>query len=136
MAKIMTQRGGMLQMIAAAAYAPGEIVKHASGVFGVYSAMEAPVIGQLIELDPCPGQVVEVPSASGTTFSIGVNVGFDLSTQLAVAESSGDSDGIIGRAFKAKTSGQLVVLVLFAVPLNNIANVTGLQAALDAKADE
>lgn len=53
--------------------------------------------------------IVEVPAASGTTFSAGATVEINSSTDLAVANTAGTFD--IGRAVVAKTSGQLSVLV-------------------------
>lgn len=51
--------------------------------------------------------IIEVPAASGTTFSAGAEVQINSTTDLAVAS----GDFAIGRAVVAKTSGQLSVLV-------------------------
>lgn len=53
--------------------------------------------------------IVEVPSASATTFTAGVTVEINSTTDLAVANAAGTFD--IGRAVVAKTSGQTSVLV-------------------------
>jgi predicted RecA/RadA family phage recombinase len=55
--------------------------------------------------------IYEVPSATGTLFALGATVGWDDTTNLAVAAGTGDFD--IGIAGLQKVSGQLIVQVIF-----------------------
>lgn len=54
--------------------------------------------------------LVLLDSASATTFAVGAEVGWNSTTKLAVAAATVGSRAC-GRAYRAKTSGQLSVLV-------------------------
>lgn len=54
--------------------------------------------------------LVRLDSASATTFAVGVEVGWNSTTKLAVAAATAGSRAC-GRAYAAKTSGQTSVLV-------------------------
>ena len=97
--------------ISTADYEAGEIVQVPDGRAGFILGLASDNIetGDEVSAD-CEG-IAEVVSASGTTFAAAATVGWDDTNNLAVAGGTGDFD--IGKAAKAKTSGQAVVLVAF-----------------------
>lgn len=101
---------------AAAAYNPGNVVVNCcgDGRTGIVAGLEAVASG-----DPVTFYVTgqyEVSSASATTFSAGDLVYWDDTNNLA--KTAGASGYVLlGRAVKAKTSGQLVVLVEINLPM-------------------
>lgn len=105
---------------AGAAYNPGDVVINCvgDGRVGIVAGMEAVASG-----DPVAFYVegkYEVTCASGTTFSAGDLVYWDDTNNTAKTSAgvAGASEyALIGRAAKAKTSGQLVVTVEINAPL-------------------
>lgn len=97
--------------IATVDYSAGEIVQVPDGRAGFILGLSTDniEIGDEVEAD-CEA-IAEVASASGTTFAVGATVGWDDTNNLAVTGGTGDFD--IGKATKAKTSGQTTVWVAF-----------------------
>jgi len=134
---------------AGAAYNPGDVVINCvgDGRVGIVAGLEAVASG-----DPVTFYVegkYEVACASATTFSAGDLVYWDDSANTAKTSAgvAGASDyKLLGRAVKAKTSGQLVVLVEINLPVrfvggevtldgsNPTSVVTGLTKVLGAVA--
>lgn len=111
---------------AAAAYNPGDLVVNCvgDGRCGVVAGLEAVASG-----DPVTFYVngqFELACASGTTFSAGDKVYWDDTNNTAKTTATGGYV-YVGRAVKAKVSGQLVVLV----ELNLVAKVVGGTVTLD-----
>jgi hypothetical protein len=95
---------------APAAYVPGQMFLRPDGSPAILDGLEAVVSGQLIEPQPLrPTLIMEVDSLSATTFAVGASVYLDVANQVANGTSSGNT--LIGVAARAKTSGQLSVLV-------------------------
>lgn len=135
--------------VSGAAYNPGDVVINCvgDGRVGVVAGLEAVASG-----DPVTFYVegkYEVACASATTFSAGDLVYWDDANNTAktTAGVAGTSDWkLLGRAVKAKTSGQLVVLVEINLPVrfvggevtldgtNPTSVVTGLTKVLGASA--
>lgn len=95
---------------AAAAYNPGDVVLNCvgDGRVGVVAGLEAVAIG-----DPVTFYVegkYDLNCASATTFSAGDKVFWDNTNNVAKTTATGGYE-LIGTAVKAKTSGQLSVLV-------------------------
>jgi len=134
---------------AAAAYNPGDVVVNfcGDGRVGIVAGLEAVASG-----DPVTFYVTgqyEVACASATTFSAGDLVYWDDTNNTAktTAGTAGASAyQLLGRAVKAKTSGQLVVLVEINLPVrfvcgevtldgsNPTSVMTGLSKVLSAQA--
>jgi predicted RecA/RadA family phage recombinase len=96
-------------------YVAAQVVQCPSGRAGVIDQLKPAVEG-----DHCKA-VTEgryaFPAASGTTFSVGAEVGWNDTTRKAVA--AADGDWKLGIAARAKTSGQLeveVFLNLYVIP--------------------
>lgn len=87
----------------------GDIVQCASGRAGVVEGLRPVAEGEYATAN-CRVRS-DVTSASGTTFSAGAVVGWDDTNKVAVASADGDFD--LGKAARAKTSGQTVVSVIF-----------------------
>ena len=96
--------GKTFKFTLAAAQNGGDIIQ-AAGTVGVVAGSAAHAIGDEVTVER-EGEY-DVASASGTTFAIGVTVGWDDTAKLAVAGGAGDFD--IGEAVKAKVAGETVV---------------------------
>lgn len=94
---------------AGAAYNPGEILLRPDGSFAIHDGLEAVASGQRFTPNPLRGKIVEVDSASGSTFAVGDTVYWDATNKVGTATSSGNTN--MGKAIRAKTSGQLSVIV-------------------------
>lgn len=106
---VILHADGRFPYPAAAAYVPGDIMVRPDGSLAVLDGLEGVASGQLFSPTPLKDKIVEVDSASGSTFSVGASVYWDASAKLATATSSGNT--LMGKAIRAKTSGQLVVIV-------------------------
>lgn len=109
-------------------YNPGDIIQAPSSRVGVIQGQRP-----LEEGEPALAKTTgryNVASASGTTFSAGVIVGWDDTNKLAVAAGAGDFD--IGTSAKAKVSGELVVLVVLNDSVAPVADFETRIAALEA----
>lgn len=103
---IRRQDGEELHLVADADYADGDIVQKA----GLAGVVEGPVkLGDQMNVRTWGGY--DVLSASATTFAAGAVVGWNSGTKLAVTGGTGTYD--LGKAAKAKVSGDLSVRVLF-----------------------
>lgn len=102
-------RDGRFPYNAAADHNPGAILLRPDGSFAIHDGLEAVVSGQRFTPDPLRGKIVEVDSASGSTFAVGDSVYWDATAKLGTATSSGNT--LMGKAIRAKTSGQLSVIV-------------------------
>lgn len=101
---------GRLPFVAGAAYVPGEVIARPDGTLAVHDGLVACDSGDLISPEPVlPTKIIEVDCGSSTTFSAGATVYWDDTNNVATATSSGNTK--IGIAARAKTSGQLKVLV-------------------------
>lgn len=107
----------IITVTASGTLASGDVVQLADGRAAVVGGLTGVVSGEKYEAI-VEGQFL-VASASGTTFSLGVPVYWDDSANLAVATQTG---WYLGRASKAKVSGELTVLV----DLNTDAKATAL----------
>jgi len=102
---IFKQNAGQQDYTAGSAILAGAIVQLSDGRAGVVKAdLAASEKGSVYTEG-----IFDVLSASGTTFSAGVDVDWDDSNNLAVADAAGDYH--LGTAVAAKTSGQTVVRV-------------------------
>jgi predicted RecA/RadA family phage recombinase len=105
-ARLMYGGGGEIHLTAAAVLQPGDIVLGA-GHAAVVSGCAAIAIGD--RFAAYTKGVFEVDSASATTFTVGAEVEWDDTTNLAVAAAGGTFD--LGRAAKAKIATELKVWV-------------------------
>ena len=106
---VVLQSDGRFAYNAGAAFNPGDVVIRPDGSLAVHDGLEAVASGARFSPNPLRGKIVEFDSGSSTTFSAGADVYWDNSAKLAVTTSSGNT--LIGKAIRAKTSGQLVVIV-------------------------
>lgn len=97
---------GEIHLTAAADLQPGQIIL-AAGKAAVVSGCAVVKTGD--RFAAYTKGVYEVAAASGTTFTQGVDVEWDDTNNLAVANTAGTFD--IGRTVVAKTAGQLTTLV-------------------------
>jgi hypothetical protein len=103
------RRDGRYAYNAGANLVPGQLIVRPCGTPAIFDGLEAAVSGQLIEPQPMvPALIVEFDAASATTFAAGDIVYVNSGTQLATAT---NTDIRVGKACRAKTSGQLKVLV-------------------------
>lgn len=93
-------------IIAAAAYAAGEVVTRA-GYLGVYKGLKTCAIGDKIAL--AVDGVWEGVAATGDTWTDGSQVEWDNTAKTLVAAAAGDTEA--GRAVGAKTSGPVIAHV-------------------------
>ncbi len=101
---------GRLPFVAGAAFSPGDVIVRPDGTLAVHDGLVACDSGDLISPEPVqPFKIIEVDCGSSTTFSVGATVYWDNSGKVATSTSSGNTK--IGIAARAKTSGQLKVLV-------------------------
>lgn len=110
MANYIRRTDGRYSFNAAAAAAPGEVILRPDGTPSILDGLEAVAIGQLIEPQPLvPNIIAELDSLSATTFTVGATVYWDNTNKVANGTASGNTR--VGIAARAKTSGQLSVLV-------------------------
>lgn len=97
---------GREEHVLAAAASPGELVETADGRVGLVCGHRDFASGETVSI--ITNAIVDVDSASGTTFSAKATANFNTSTKLAVGTGSGIG---LGTVMIAKTSGQLKVRV-------------------------
>jgi len=128
---------GGIEQVAAAAVTCGTIARLADGRAAVSQGLKAAESGDTV-LWATEG-IFAVTCATGTTFSLGDLVFWDESASAAIAPAltlDGSADLYLGRAARAKVSGQIVVLVdLNAIcPLRPIVYEFDCQTGIDAVA--
>ena len=109
MANIIRYPDGRIPFIAGAAYNPGDIMLRPDGSLAVLDGLEPTANGQLISPNPLRNKIVEVDSLSASTFAVGDVVYWDAAAKVGTATASGNTN--MGKAIRAKTSGQLSVFV-------------------------
>lgn len=101
---------GEIQVVAATALSGGDIVQNTDGRALVRAGLKDSDASELVDF--YTRGVFDVAAASGTTFSAGEPVWWDESAELAInAGSKGAGDFYIGKAIKAKVSGETAVQV-------------------------
>lgn len=101
---------GRYGFAAAGVAQPGDLIIRPDGTPAILEGLESVRAGDLITPQPLfPTVIVDFPSASGTTFAVGADVYWDSAAKLATATASGNSR--VGKAVRAKSAGQLSVLV-------------------------
>jgi predicted RecA/RadA family phage recombinase len=107
---------GRIEHVMAASGRSGDVVQLTTGELGVIMSVGDFVTGDTVMV--ATDIEADFACATGTTFSAGANVFYNLTTRLVVA--SGVHPGM-GEAVRAKTSGQLIARVR----LNRIALPAG-----------
>jgi predicted RecA/RadA family phage recombinase len=85
-----------------------DIVFTPDGRAAICATNKPGAVGDIVPV--CTDAIVSLDSASATTFTVGAAVGWNSTTKLAVAGATAGSRAV-GFAYRAKTSGQLNVLV-------------------------
>jgi len=90
-------------------YISGEPIKLVDGKVGIYKALRPVVSGE----DMCvmTDGIHQFPSATAVTFAAAAVVHWHVANKTCVAAVSAGNTFVLGKAFVAKTSGQLVVIV-------------------------
>jgi len=107
-ASIVQDFGQREKFIAGAAFEPGDVCQSPDGLAAVVVGVANVASGD--EVTVTTDAIVSLPSASGTTYSVGDAVQWDTSGELIVA-AGGAGDFVLGSAWRAKTSGQTVGIV-------------------------
>lgn len=102
-----------LDYTASGAVEPGTVVS-VGAKYGIYNGSKALASGDLAQV--YVDGLWEIDVASGDTFTNTAPVDIDVSAQLAVPFEDADSDGYLGVAGKAKTSGQTTMHVWLNAP--------------------
>lgn len=101
---------GQRDLSSSSTYSSGEIIQLDDGLAGVVLGLKAVASGDAYEVATL-GRF-DVKAASATTFAVGEMVWWDASANAAINEKSiGSGDFPIGRAYRSKASGALVVRV-------------------------
>jgi len=102
---------GKIDFSSTTAYSSGEVIQTTDGRAGVVLGLKAVASGDQVTI--ATAGRFDVWAATGTTFADGEMVWWDKSANLAINEKSiaASDDFPIGRAYKAKASGPLVVSV-------------------------
>ena len=90
-------------------YISGEPIKLVDGKVGIYKALRSVVSGEnmCVQTDG----IHQFPSATAVTFAAAAVVHWNIAGKTCVAAADGGNTFILGKAFVAKISGQLVVQV-------------------------
>lgn len=92
---------------AAADLLPNELIQTLDGLAAVVMSNKTVLSGEKCAV--MTKGIVRVPSASGTTVTVGALVALDISEAAAVGADATEADFVIGNARRAKTSGQTYV---------------------------
>jgi hypothetical protein len=106
--KLIYKKGEAV-VTAAKAYISGEPIQLANGQVGVYTGLRSVVSGDQMCVET--EGIRQFPCGTSVTFSAGAQVHWDIANKTVVAAADGVNTFILGRAFVAKTSGQLVCQV-------------------------
>lgn len=99
--------GNHEEFVCTAITRPGDLVQTTDGLIGYVMGVRDYAIGETVPV--VTDAIVDVDSASATTFAVGATVYYNLTTKLAVA--SGATQPGLGAAVIAKTNGQTKVRV-------------------------
>lgn len=106
----MILEDGDYSYVAGADFNPGDIVTRPDGTLAIVDGVEVVKSGQMFAPKPLkPCSIVRFDSGSSSTFAVGDTVYWDASGKVATATSSGNTN--VGKAIRAKVSGQLFVEV-------------------------
>lgn len=101
---------GRFEYTAGANLTPGQVVLRPDGSPAVLDGLDTVPSGALVSPMPLKRSVImELDANSADTFSAGADVYVVIATGLATATASGNT--LVGKAIRAKTNGQTVVLV-------------------------
>ncbi len=109
MANYVRNVDGRYSFAAGAAFNPGDVIVRPCGTLAILDGLEPVASGALCSPNPVRGKTCEFDSLSASTFAVGASVYWDAAAKVATATSAGNT--LIGTAARAKTSGQLSVLV-------------------------
>jgi predicted RecA/RadA family phage recombinase len=99
---------GREEFTAIAAGRTGDIVFTGSGKAGLVCDTADYAIGESVAITT--DALVEIDSASATTFAVGATVNYDAANKLAVASGTAGTSAI-GKAQRAKIANEVVVLI-------------------------
>ena len=98
---------GREEFVCTAVTKPGDLVQTPDGLIAYVMGTRDYAVGETVSITT--DAIVDVDSASATTFAVGATAYYDLATKLAVA--SGATKPGLGAVCVAKTSGQTKVRV-------------------------
>lgn len=110
MAAKILRTDGRFAFNAGADLVPGQVFLRPDGTPAILDGLDTVKSGELVSPQPLrQTNIIELDAASGDTFAAGASVYVVIATGLATATSSGNT--LVGVAARAKTSGQLSVIV-------------------------